>query len=234
MYIVDNIKPSSEGIEDTKKDIDFEYFDSYYELHKKFIQPLDIKIDISKFEHEIEKYHSLFRTWDQNRPHLPRYGISLVNDDGDINKKIDLGCAVFDHRNKNLPVEKHLHERLFKVKTEVLSSLDSLRPLDVIGEFMLRSNILLWHKGASFLPHLDTFPKLSSNLRLWGVNDVKNYVFRTADGDCMVNVEPGRIYLIDTTKFHYAKALENWIYTFFLALDNTDACYQKLKELLIE
>ncbi len=232
MYIKD-ITTTNEYIIDKDETKQYEYFDKYNNLHTQFIQPLDIKINIPLFEEEIKQYHNKFRTWDINRPHLPRYGISLVNDDGDIHKEEDLGCSVFDQRNKHLPVEKHLNERMFTKKTEVFNNLSSLRPLDVISDHMLRSNILLWHKDASFLPHLDTLPDQDNYLRLWGVNNPTIYTFHSTEGDCMEFVEPGRLYLIDTTKFHYAKTTDNWLYTFFIALENTDEAFSCIKDLLV-
>jgi len=231
MYIK-NIEPTNENIFDEHEEEEYEYFDSFYHLHKTFIQPLNIKIDIPLFEEEIKQYHKFFRSWDINRPHLPRYGISLVNNNGLIRQKVDLGCSVFDQRNKKLPKNKHLNERLFTKKTEVYKNLKSLRPLDVLSDHLLRSNILLWHKDASFLPHLDTVPRSHSYLRIWGVNNPSIYKFHSADGDCMINVEPGRLYLIDTTKFHYAKTTGNWLYTFFIALDNSQKAMDKIQDVL--
>ena len=70
-------------------------------------------------------------------------------------------------------------------------------------------------------------------LRLWGVNNPTIYRFHSTEGDCMKSVEPGRIYLIDTTRFHYAKTTDNWLYTFFIALKNTDEAFSCIKDLLV-
>ena len=232
MYIKD-ITPTNQSIIDEFETQQYNYFDKYYKLHTRFIQPLNIKIDIPLFESEIKQYHKVFRTWDINRLHLPRYGISLVNDDGDINKKEDLGCSVIDQRNAVLPPEKHINERMFTTKTELYYNLLSMRPLDILSHYMIRSNILLWHKDASFLPHIDTGPNRDSYLRLWGVNNPAIYKFHSPQGDCMEPVEAGRLYLIDTTQFHYAKALDNWLYTLFIALDTTDEAFACIKNLLV-
>jgi hypothetical protein len=44
-----------------------------------------------------------------------------------------------------------------------------------------------------------------------------------------MNIEAGRIYLIDTTVFHSAHALDDWIYTFFIALKQSKETFNWLK-----
>ena len=65
----------------------------------------------------------------------------------------------------------------------------------------------------------ETIDKLNENLRLWGVNKPDQYVFDYVGNKC-INVEPGRLYLCDTTQYHYARALDDMIYTFFIALNS--------------
>ena len=38
----------------------FNYYKKYYDLHTKFLRPLNIKIDLSLFEEEVKQYHSKF------------------------------------------------------------------------------------------------------------------------------------------------------------------------------
>ena len=47
-----------------------------------------------------------------------------------------------------------------------------------------------------------------------------------------MNVEPGRLYLCDTTQYHYARALDDMIYTFFIALDNSDETFDILRSII--
>tara|TARA_B100001964_G_scaffold29331_1_gene29915 strand:+ start:2688 stop:3413 length:726 start_codon:yes stop_codon:yes gene_type:complete len=213
----------------------FDYYKKYYDLHTEFLRPLNIKIDINLFEKEIKQYHNKFRRWGSNRNHLPRYGISLVNYDGNINGKYDIACGPLDQynlaiREKRIDVYPHkeLKEKDFREKTEVFYNLQSMRPLDCIKNFLLRSTINLKHKHGNFVPHIDTAPKPEYNLRLWGVNKPDQYVFDYIGNKC-IDVEPGRLYLIDTTQFHYARSLDDMIYTFFIALDNSDETFDMVK-----
>lgn len=193
----------------------FDYFDKYYDLHKKFLQPTSMKIDIDLFHQEIKQYHSLFREWGIGRPHLPRYGLSLYNLDGNIRGETDVGCQPLD----TAPLE-YQDERLFATPTEVYNDMESMRALDPLKEYYLRSSILLWHKGANFLPHVDLMPTKDYNLRMWGNSDPDGYVFNGV-GEIVDQVEPGRIYLCDTSKWHYAQATKDWNYTFFICFKRT-------------
>ncbi len=216
----------------------FKYYKKYYDLHTEFLIPLSIKIDLNLFEEEIKQYHNKFRRWGDNRNHLPRYGISLVNYDGNIDGEYDIACGPLDQynsaiREKRLDVYPHkeLEESDFREKTEVFYNLKSLRPLDIFSKHLIRSSLLLWNKEASFVPHIDTAPKLNENLRLWGVNKPDQYVFDYVGNKC-INVEPGRLYLCDTTQYHYARALDDMIYTFFIALDNSDETFDILRSII--
>jgi len=212
----------------------FEYYKKYYDLHKKFLQPTNIKIDLELFNSEIKQYHKLFRQWGYNRSHNPRYGISLFNLDGKIDEEIDYGCCPLD----TAPKELNLKETDFKTKTPVFNDMESMRVFDPISKYMIRSNILLFHKGGNFTPHIDTCPiptrdyetQEGWNLRLWGNTDPKNYVFDYL-GNVIEDVEPGRLYLTDTSRWHIAEATADWNYTFFIALRND--CIDEVHEWLI-
>lgn len=217
--IIADIDPNNFIVDPAKLDEDrhwFDHYDKYYKLFTNFLMPTSIKVDVDLFHNEIVDYHHLFRQWGYNRPHLPRYGISLLNTDGNIRGKEDYGCAPLD----TLPKELNLSEKDFNVKTEVFTNMNSMRVFDPIEKYLIRSNILLWHKHASFVPHIDTAPHMDYNLRLWGNTDPSGYVFDYVGNKC-VDVEPGRIYLVDTTKFHTAIATKDWNYTFFMALHNS-------------
>ena len=201
----------------------FEYYDRYMKLHNnKFMQPTTLKIDIDDFTKEIVEYHPHFRHWGNNRLYLPRFGISLVNLNGDIHGDIDPACGALDIYNRT--AKKKLVEKDFTAKTEVynLPSLSVLKPLD---DIIIRSSILLWHQGANVLPHIDVEPLPNCNLRLWGTNDPTGYVFGYA-GELIGEVEPGRLYLCDTSVFHWAKAEVDWLYTFFIALSPTNQSFE--------
>lgn len=191
--------------------------DEYYELHKDYIVPLDLKINLSNFDKEIEKFKPNFRRWGVEHTEFPRYGISLCNLTGHVNDEVDPACYPLDRWANKYPMAK-FWDHDFKKLTPVFD-LPSLSPLWQFKEYMIRSNILLWHKTGHFKPHVDTDPNLITHIRLWGVN-VDNSKYKLKYNNHIVkNFEPGRLYLIDTIKEHDAVALDNNVYTFFIAVN---------------
>ena len=58
-----------------------------------------------------------------------------------------------------------------------------------------------------------------THLRLWGVTtDSSGYELKYGDIN-ITDFEPGQLYLMDTIQTHQARALEDDVYTFFLAVD---------------
>jgi len=233
--IAENIEPQN-GLDDDKKNsllFDEElilYHDRYYKLHSSFLRPTKIKIDVNFFKEEIKRYHSKFRYF-TNKYYKQRYCISLVNIDGTIDKEHDITAQPLDL----LPASKHIADWEITKKTEVYKNLKSLTPLRELDEYLTRSQILLWHKNASFVPHIDTWPDQScKNLRFWGVTNPENYIFKSlGESVNMEKIEPGRIYLVDTTQWHYAKATGDWQYTFFLSTKLNDSVINLLEKLLL-
>lgn len=234
MHITD-ISPRDVQETDTEYDkLAFDYYWKYYDLHKPaFMQPTNIKVDVDLFNEEIKSWHHLFRQWGNNRPNNPRYGISLVNLDGEIEGEYDYGCSPMDL----VPKELGVWEYDFKVRTPVYDTMESMRVFDPIVQHMIRSNILLFHKGGNFAPHIDTCPlpyketeKDGWNLRLWGNTDPDNYMFSNL-GHKNKDLEPGRLYLVDTTQWHIAESLADWNYTFFIAINSS--CIDEVHKWLI-
>ena len=124
----------------------------------------------------------------------------------------------------------------FDMPTDALS-MKALDPLAKLKEYMVRSCILKWGTRAHFKPHFDTWHPVRW-LRLWGTTDPdKMYLrFRSeddTDGFCMwnettqaheiyaaeKNIEAGRLYLINTLKWHDAFAFGENVHQFFIALN---------------
>ena len=124
--------------------------------------------------------------------------------------------------------------------TEPTKALDmkSLDPLNDIKEYMVRSCILKWDTRAHFKPHYDTWHPVRW-LRLWGTTDPDSMYLRfraeddNTDGFCMwnetnqeheiykaeENIEAGRLYLMNTLKWHDAFAFNDNVHQFFIALN---------------
>jgi hypothetical protein len=193
--------------------------DEYYQLHRDYIVPLDLKIDVSNFNSEINQYKSNFRQWGIEHTEYPRFGISLCNLSGRIDDVLDPACYPLDRWAVKYPSVK-FWDHDFKKITPVFE-LPSLSPLHQFRQHLIRSNILLWHNTGHFKPHSDTDSNLITHIRLWGVNvDDSKYKLKYND-HIVKNFEPGRLYLIDTIKQHEAFALADDVYTFFIAVNLT-------------
>jgi len=206
--------------------------DDYWSLHKEFLTPLPIKIDTYVFKDEIENYKRYFKPWGSNRPELNevRQGLPLVNSTGLFTDDVDISIGPLDHHNSLYP-ENCMLENDFKIPTDILN-LQCFDVLDPIRKHMVRSSILYWKKGANFDPHWDVILP-TVNLRLWGTSDPSNIQLRYRNNEDMVvceDVEPGRLYLIETSTIHDAACLQDDGYQFFIALNVNS--FAKLKDML--
>lgn len=215
----------------------------YYELHKKNLNPLDIKIDCDSFEDEISNYD--FQPWGDINREFARYAVPLINLDG-ILKDDDPACYPLDRWNfiKEFPYFKYqvwyeehtecwkdwiktaqdtgfeLDELSFRNKTKILD-ISSLNPLQKIKPFMVRSCILKWDFNGHFFKHFDTWHP-TKWLRLWGTTKPDGMTLRYEENGEMIeekNIERGRIYLHDSIKLHEALAFTDNVYHFFIAVD---------------
>jgi hypothetical protein len=196
--------------------------DDYWAIHKDFLTPTSIQIDLEKFSACMDKYKEHFKPWGNNRPELNdiRQGLPLVNMHGRYDDPNDISIGPLDQYNKSNPDIPYL-ENDFVVHTEILSD-PAFRSLGRLTEYLCRSSILHWHKGANFLPHYDVLVP-TVNLRLWGTNDPSSISLRYQLGDEMIEVantvEAGRLYLIETSTIHDATCIGEDVYQFFLALN---------------
>ena len=120
-----------------------------------------------------------------------------------------------------MPLDEHfmyhqdkyiIHDNDVTVHTEICD-LSSLNPLDQIKPYLVRSSVLRWDAMGHFKPHIDVeLP--APNLRLWGTTNPN--MFLKINGQLIKDLEPGRIYIIDTSKIHEGWATENDVYQFFI------------------
>lgn len=196
--------------------------EDYRQLHPQFLNPLSIKINIDTFEQEIQEFKEYFKQWSFTHRDLPRYSIPLVNLTGsykDDNDPSNGSLAEWNKRNSS----NILLETDFRTSTDVLK-ISSLSTLKVFDTVWTRSNILKWHYGAEFVPHIDTAIP-SYWIRLWGTSDPKSIELSYYNTDTkqwvrQENIEAGRIYIIDTSLIHRARSIGvNEVYQFFLSVD---------------
>lgn len=190
--------------------------DQFKDLHPNFITPLDIYIPPSQFEKEIKQYHNFFRQWGPYHTNFPRYGLPLVNLSGRIDDDVDPSCMPLDVWCNLNPNEMYW-ELDFDQPTEVMN-LPSLSSLSKILPYMRRSNILWWNNTGHFKPHVDMVQEAITHLRLWGTNKTsKEYYFKYGNHR-LTDIEPGRIYLVNTLSQHEAFAVDDYVYTFFISI----------------
>jgi len=195
----------------TKK-IDYDTYKQFFP--QGYLRKLNLNIDVKDFAHDIENKKQYFRRWGQSHLEYPRYGISLVNLTGNITDEIDPACWPLDEWWRKYP-DKIYWDTDFNKPTSMLD-LPCFSALNPIKEYMIRSNILLWHKDGHFKPHVDMVKSNISHLRIWGVTS-SNYELWYETGLC-TNWIPGQLYLIDTIPKHWALATSDDVYTFFISI----------------
>ena len=239
--------------------------EQYRNLHTANLVPLDIKINVDSFLSEIEKYNDNFFRWGDRYKEYPRYAIPLINLNGKLDNDEEPACYPLDRWNflqsglednaKNFTdfvfnmshFEKNndiLFETSFKKHTELMN-FESLKLLEPIKKYMIRSCIFKWHSMGHLLPHFDTWHP-TKWLRLWGTTNPekmkirykvggKGFVENKLTGDFEKyeeekNIEAGRLYLHDSLKWHDAFAFDDDVYQFFIALNiDSSNCIEKLK-----
>ena len=203
----------------------------YKGLHTSNLIPTNICIDCDLFEKEIIKYADDFQQWGITHTNLKRYGLAITKDDKTYSAEIYPTNWPLDVWNLNNP-DVPIIETDFKYPNDVMLSMESLKPILQLDPHLARSNILRRGSNAMFYPHIDVrIP--AGNLRLWGTNDPDNNHFCFWDEERQQyieekNVERGRLYLADTSKYHHAYSTGEDVYTFFIALQVS--AYDKIKQ----
>tara|TARA_B110000503_G_C7152159_1_gene415692 strand:+ start:2180 stop:2884 length:705 start_codon:yes stop_codon:yes gene_type:complete len=193
----------------------------YEQLHNSRIIPTILKIDVADFFETMKKYDSYFKNWSNNRPDQIgiRQGLPLVNLTGRYTDDNDITIGPLDYYNKNNPDNRY-NETDIRVFTKILYE-KCFDPLQILHDYIIRSSILKWKKGANFFPHKDLQPP-TPHLRLWGTTDPDNIKlrFENDQGELIEveNVEAGRIYIIDTAITHDAHCVNDIGYQFFIAV----------------
>jgi len=191
----------------------------YTAIHKDPLTPLDIKINCDQFMSDIIPYNNYFEQWGTTHTQLPRYGLALVNQHGVLGSKdpVNGSMMAWNKQQPNVP----FLDLDFSTPTPVMN-MPSLKPLEVFNDHWCRSNILKWHTGAEFYPHIDTVvPSLW--FRLWGCINadglhVRFYDKETSQMEDYVGIEPGRLYIINTSLVHDAYTTTDNTYQLFLSV----------------
>lgn len=185
----------------------------YFRLHKDILTPTTFKVDVDQFTNEIEPYLQKFKHWGDKYWDQNRLGLPLVNITGELDEKNDPSTMPLDEHFSEYQTDIIYHDPDIKEKTEICD-LPSLEVLEPLFPYLIRSSILWWDKGAGFSKHIDVFLP-ATNLRLWGTTKPIDCHF---EGFEIPEIEPGRLYVIDTSKPHWGSALFDNTYQFFLSL----------------
>lgn len=217
-----------EKIHDVEASVRFEQYPKcqekeYRELHTSLAMPTTIKIDVNSFRETMKTYDKFFKTWSNNRPEMMeiRKGLPLINLTGNYDDDDDLTIGPLDYYNKNNPTRRY-NETDIITPTPVLDEA-CFEPMHILKPFLIRSSILKWEAGANFVPHRD-LETPTPHFRLWGTDnpDVIKLRFENADGELVEiqNIEPGRLYIIDTAETHDALCVNDVGYQFFIAVNS--------------
>ena len=207
----------------------------YRELHTKNLVPLDIVIDVDQFTTEIAPYNSYFKYWSHRGiTSIESYGLPMANLNGKIDNVSEPTVGSLTEWNMLYPDNPHF-DLDFVTETEImqLSSLQSLKYY--FDGHWSRSNILKWGADGQFYPHVDNVVP-AYWYRLWGTTNTDSYLLAFYDEatDSFIkeeNIEPGRIYLIDTAKTHIAKSSIDTIYQYFIGVK--PSAYETIKKLIL-
>ena len=212
--------------------------EDYDKIHTNVINPLNLYIDVDKFHVAMDKYKYAFRSWGERKKHFLRYGLPLVNKEGNMYNNPEPTCYPLDEWIEGMSpeeIDRNL-DRSFTVPTEALGD-PAFDSIDIVKPFMLRSCILRWDEPSFFYPHSDTWIP-SPILRLWGTSEPEvvkiqfdkqrrrvrpTQVSKLDDVEVEdfveFEIEPGRLYLMDTSTIHAARSLvDRSTYQFFIAL----------------
>lgn len=206
----------------------------YLALHTNVLLSTSIKLDVPLFRSTMDRYADHFKPWSKNRPemHKIRKGLALVNLTGHYIDDEDPTIGPLDYYNKMNP-DKPLLENDIITPTEILEE-KCFEPLSVLRPHLVRSSILKWELGANFFPHIDVeLP--TQNLRLWGTDNPESIKVRFKNENNeyaeVPNVEAGRLYIIDTAKYHDAICTSTMGYQFFISVGAN--AYNLLKQIKI-
>jgi len=220
--------------------------EDYLKLHTKPLIPTNIKIEVEPFKQLMEEYKHAFKRWGVDHYEYNRYGLPLINLNGDLYNNPEPTCYALDRWNTYY-TDNQYRDHDFRVPTEVYEH-EVFDDMKLYDDFIIRSCILKWKAGSKFMPHTDTIIN-SDMIRLWGTTNPKSVKLRFASGHqrCHpyevskieytlesfdMEIEAGRLYLFDSNIIHDATSYEDDTYQFFIAYD--EALYPYINSMIGE
>lgn len=187
----------------------------YRLLHKNFLTPIDITFDHLSLEKELFEFEKYFESWGLNNRDQSRQGLALVNETGYLFHGDPINGSLMEYNHKT---GKPFLEIDFTFPTAAFE-VNSLKTIKSLSDRWLRSNILRWKEGAKFVPHIDAVVPCHW-LRLWAIDKPENIILRYWNGSMEIvkDIEPGRLYIIDTSLIHDAVCIGPICHQLFLSL----------------
>lgn len=162
-------------------------------------EPLDVKVDVQRFEQEIKAFSGRWRPYLPKSDRVnPREGLSLIGlPDAGVGDVPSLGEACER-------LGRRVSEREFNAKTTAYHECKSLHPVFAMFQDVARTFLVKSHRGGYFVPHRDQHGMPRETFRV--VVFLKNcgpyeydWILET---DRKLQIELGRAYYVNTKKLH--------------------------------
>jgi hypothetical protein len=192
--------------------------------------PLDVHIDLSLFERELESVRSSWHPYNPRKTGYNRFGLSLTSLDGGASGIPDLDSL----REFNRLNQTNYHELDFRTRTAAYQKLSALHSVfEVFGKFVGRSHLLRFDRGGFFPPHRDGYDSTDACFRVFiplSGCDPTRYAF-TLDG-VTLNLQRGQAVLIDTRRTHSVFSFSDGVISLVMNVElNSDSYALALRKL---
>lgn len=219
------------------------YIDStvYNTIHSDLeFRPLNFTVDLEKFNSEVISLKDKFESWGVRKTELSRKGLALTDTKTKVKHDYESGPANWplDVWNWYHP-DKPLADVDFDQLSKYARHFESLKEImDTFAPYLGRTNVTWWNNGDHFTKHFDVSIERPVNYRLWMSNHTGHehelWMGGRDKNDPMTQIsldmEPGRLYLIDTSRYHAGGATVNNVFSLLVTLkpSATDLLYRLL------
>lgn len=195
------------------------------------VVPLKLDIDLKPFFRELAAFE---KNWVEYNPNPDkrnfRWGLSLTSLDGGLSGDPDL----YSLKEYNEAHKTAYREDQFITKTPVYTHCKELHePLEPLGP-LGRSHLLRLGRGGYFPPHRDTAQLNPECFRvIANLNFSQNYFSFVLNGQ-ELKLEPGRLYLMNTTLSHSLSSFNDYSHFLVLNLPLQEDAVERINGLLYQ
>ena len=168
------------------------------------IVPLKYSYNPDSILKQLDVWEDYWQKYNPRDGGIPRYGLPYTSIDGNIIDPISLdSIRVYNQLNGTRYLEEH-----FCHLTDVGKNIKELQPLnEMLGDQIYRSHFLRLSKGGFFPPHRDAIYNTSFRL-IMPLDFKQDTTFFMYEGKPL-NLENGRVYLMNTVKIHSLFSMVN-------------------------